>query len=66
MSPTLLELIVFVLLLWVAWQIGVWIAPRVFASFTSFWRSSKPPGDPERWPPEKNVTPSSTSDKKSR
>ena len=58
MSPTLLELIVAVLLLWVAWQIGVIIAPKVLASFMAFWRTPKPPLQPDQWP-EKNVTPPS-------
>ena len=57
MSPTLLELIVAVLLLWVAWRIGVVLAPRVFASIVSSWRSFRPPSELEVWPPEKNVTP---------
>ena len=56
MSPTLLELIVAILLLWVAWQIGMLIGPRVIASFVSFWRDSRPSFHSGRWP-EKNVTP---------
>lgn len=59
MSPTLLELTVAILLLWLAWQIGVQVAPRVLASFLSFWRTPKPPGAGS-WRSEKNVTPPST------
>jgi hypothetical protein len=33
MSPTLLESVVAVLLLWLAWQIGLALAPRVLAYF---------------------------------
>ena len=43
MTPTLLELIVAALLLWIAWQIGVLIAPRILASFLAFWRSPRAP-----------------------
>ena len=62
MSPTLLELIVVAVLLYLAWQIGRLIAPWVFASLAAFWRDARPPADPERWPPEKNITPPPTSD----
>lgn len=60
MSPTLLELIVAILLLWVAWQIGVLLGPRVVAAFLAFWRDGQTPyvrRDPTR--PEKNITPPS-------
>jgi hypothetical protein len=57
MSPTLLELIVACLLLWVAWQLGVRLAPLVFAAFISFWRNPAPPLDPDHRPAEKNITP---------
>ena len=63
MSPTLLELIVAVLLVWLAWQIGVILAPRILASFLAFWRSSKPPFTPGQWP-EKNITPPSATGEK--
>ena len=57
MSPTLLELIVALILVWAAWEIGVWLAPRVFGSIAAFWRGARPPAEPTRWPPEKNITP---------
>ncbi len=43
MSPTLLELVVTILLLYVAWQVATWIGPRLFASLASYWRSPRPP-----------------------
>ena len=58
MSPTLLELVVVILLLVAAWQIGMLLTPRVMASLAAFWRNPTPPvdrRDPSR--PEKNVTP---------
>ena len=65
MSPTLLELIVAILLVWVAWQIGVLIAPRILASFLAYWRPTKPsaPPSPDSWRAAKNVTPSASTDK---
>jgi hypothetical protein len=57
MSPTLLELFVAILLVWLAWQLGVRIAPRLLAAFASFWRDSKPPLDSNHRPTEKNITP---------
>lgn len=48
MSPTWLEIAVAVLLLWVAWQIGVMLAPRVVRRFRA--RFSTPPTPPA--PPE--------------
>ena len=60
MSPTLLELLVAVFLLWVAWQLATRIAPPLIASFLSFWRGLRPPVDPNHRPSEKNVTPPGT------
>ena len=57
MSPTLLELIVAIALVCLAWKIGVWLAPWVFRPFVTFWRDAKRPAEPTHWPPEKNVTP---------
>ena len=66
MSPTLLELIVAILLLVIAWQIGVSIAPRLIASFIAFWRAGKPPVTYGPHGPEKNITPPATPGDKSR
>ncbi len=57
MSPTLLELVVAVLLLYVAWQIATWIGPSLLASLVSFWRGPRPPADPDPLSSAKNVTP---------
>ena len=66
MSPTLLELIVAVSLLWIAWQIGAVVAPRVIAAFLSFWRTPRPQGRPaDGWRQEKNITPPTTPEKTS-
>ena len=42
MSPTLLEFVVAILLLWVAWQIGLALAPHVSAYFRRLRRPEKP------------------------
>lgn len=57
MSPTLLEVTVAVLLLWLAWQIGLLIAPHVLRYFNITFRRADLDvgGAPVR--PEKNVTP---------
>ncbi len=60
MSPTLLELFVAVLLLYVAWQVATWIGPSLFASFVSFWRIPRPRVDPDPLSRAKNVTPPGT------
>ena len=57
MTPTLLEAVVVLLLFWVAWQIGVAVAPRVIASFLAFWRGNRPPADFRPRNSEKNITP---------
>ena len=57
MSPTLLELVVAVLLLYVAWQIATWIGPGLLASFISYWRGPRRPVNTDPFPNEKNVTP---------
>ena len=62
MSPTLLEIVVAILLLFVAWQIGVRIAPRLIRPLISFWRDGKPPVDPGPRGPEKNITPPPAAD----
>ena len=36
MSPTLLELVVALLLVWLAWQIGKLLAPRLLAALLAF------------------------------
>ena len=66
MSPTLLEVIVAILLLWVAWRIGVLIAPRLIKSFISFWRVGKPPVDFGPQGSEKNITPPAVATEESR
>ena len=54
----MLELIVVFLLLLLACLVGVWIAPGVFGALAALWRdAAPPPSDPDRWPPEKNITP---------
>lgn len=62
MSPTLLEVTVGVLLLWLAWQIGLLIAPYVIRYFRVTFRQADltNAGKPSR--PEKNVTPRSNPD----
>ena len=57
MTPTLLEAVVALLLLWVAWQLAMAVAPRVIASFLSFWRGNRPPADFSPRHSEKNITP---------
>lgn len=62
MSPTLLEVTVAVLLLWLAWQIGLLIAPHIIRYFRITFRRtdvSSVGEAPTR--PEKNVTPRSES-----
>ncbi len=57
MSPTLLELIVALLLLWLAWQIGKILAPRLLGALLDFWRNptaTSSSGQPRQ---EKNITP---------
>lgn len=57
MSPTLLELLVFIVLIGLAGCIGVLIAPYVLTAVAWFWRG---PGTPESRDParaEKNITP---------
>ena len=44
MSPTLLELVVTVFVLVLAWLIGAWIAPRLIAWIVVFWRGPRLPG----------------------
>lgn len=59
MSPTLLEVTVGILLLWLAWQIGLLIAPPVLRYFKTTLRGDDlRPGAASRRP-EKNVTPRS-------
>ena len=60
MSPTLLELVVALLLLWLAWQIGKLLAPRFLAALLSFWRSPTVRSSSDRPRPEKNITPSAS------
>ena len=57
MSPTLLEVTVAVLLLWVAWQVGLLIAPYVIRYFRKNFTLRDPlaPRFPSR--EEKNITP---------
>ena len=57
MSPTLLELVVALLLLWLAWQIGKLLAPRLLAALLTFWRNPTIPSSSDRIRPEKNITP---------
>jgi hypothetical protein len=42
MSPTFLEYVVAVLLLWVAWQIGLVLTPHVIAYFRRLTRRPRP------------------------
>ncbi|MBE7158173.1 MAG: hypothetical protein INR62_07025 [Rhodospirillales bacterium] len=60
MSPTLLELVVVVLLLYVAWQIASRIGPSLLASLVAYWRSPRPPVDSDPLSNAKNVTPTGT------
>ena len=57
MTPTLLEAILAIFVLWVAWQIAVLVAPRLLRSFLLFWRISKPPVNFGPQGSEKNITP---------
>ncbi len=42
MTPTLLEFVVAVMLLWLAWQAGLLLAPHVRAYFRRLTRPEKP------------------------
>ena len=57
MSPTLLELVVALLLFWLAWQIAKLLAPRFLAALLTFWRSPTVPRSPDQRRSEKNITP---------
>ena len=61
MSPTLLEATIAVLLLWLAWQIGTLIAPRVSRWFARNFSRSRPDSFPAAR--EKNITPHGPSSK---
>jgi len=51
MTPTLLEGAIAILLVWIAWQIGSLLAPRIIRRFKGRSSSGKTPPDRKNKPP---------------